>query len=65
MEIHRVQDFVVEGKEVFIGLEDSKKTWKIAVRCDRMVIHQVSRGGKVCLAEAIPEKPVYPVARSI
>ena len=39
MEIHRVQDFVVEGKEVFIGLEDSKKTWKIAVRCDRMVIH--------------------------
>ena len=49
MEIHRVQDFVVEGKEVFIGLENSKKTWKIAVRCDRMVIHQVSMEAKYVL----------------
>lgn len=49
MEIDRVQDFVVEGKEVFIGLEDSKKTWKIAVRCDRMVIHQVSMEAKYVL----------------
>lgn len=37
-----VQDFVVKGKEVFMGLEDSKRTWKIAVRCDNMVIHRVS-----------------------
>ena len=42
MEIHRVQNFVVKGKEVFVGLEDSKKTWKVAVRCDRMLIHRVS-----------------------
>ncbi len=42
MEIHKVQNFVVKGKEVFVGLEDSKKTWKIAVRCGRMVIHQTS-----------------------
>jgi len=46
MEIHRVQNFVVKGEEVFVGLEDSKKTWKIAVRCDKMVIHQVSMEAK-------------------
>jgi transposase len=42
MNTRKVQDFVVKGKEVFVGLEDSKKTWKIAVRCDKMVIHRVS-----------------------
>jgi transposase len=42
MNIHRVQDFVVKGKEIFVGLEDSKTTWKLAVRCEKMVIHRVS-----------------------
>lgn len=42
MNSNTVQDFVVKGKEIFVGLEDSKTTWKIAVRCDRMLIHQVA-----------------------
>ena len=42
MSTRMVQDFVVKGKEVFVGLEDSKTTWKIAVRCERMLIHQVA-----------------------
>jgi len=42
MNTRRVQDFVVKGKEVFVGLEDAKKTWKLAVRCEDMVVHQVS-----------------------
>jgi len=46
MKIYKVQDFVVKGKEVFVGLEDSKSTWKIAVRCERMLIHQVSMEAK-------------------
>jgi transposase len=46
MNTRKVQDFVVKGKEVFVGLEDSKKTWKIAVRCDKMVIHRVSMEAK-------------------
>jgi len=46
MKIHKVQEFVVKGKEVFVGLEDSKTTWKIAVRCDRMLIHRVSMEAK-------------------
>lgn len=49
MNTHRVQDFVVEGKEVFVGLEDSKKTWKIAVRCTKMLIHEVSMEAKYSL----------------
>ena len=47
MKIYKVQDFVVKGKEIFVGLEDSKKTWKIAVRCERMVIHQDVDGSEV------------------
>jgi transposase len=42
MNIRKVQDFVVKGKEVFVGLEDSKKTWKLAVRCEKMLVHQAS-----------------------
>ena len=46
MNTHKVQDFVVKGKEVFVGLEDSKTTWKIAVRCQKMFIHQVAMEAK-------------------
>jgi transposase len=46
MNTRKVQDFVVKGKEVFVGLEDSKKTWKLAVRCERMVIHRTSMEAK-------------------
>ena len=30
--MRKMQDFVVEGKSVFVGLEDSKRTWKLCVR---------------------------------
>jgi transposase len=46
MKTYKLQTFVAEGKEIFVGLEDSKKTWKIAVRCDRMLIHQASMEAK-------------------
>ena len=36
------QDFVVEGKQIFIGLEDSKRSWKLCVRCEGMIVHEVS-----------------------
>lgn len=42
MNNHMIQGYVVKGKEIFVGLEDSKRTWKLSVRCDRMVIHQAS-----------------------
>ena len=46
MNTRKVQDFVVKGKEVFVGLEDSKKTWKLAVRCEKMVIFRASMEAK-------------------
>ncbi len=46
MTTRKVQDFVVKGKEVFVGLEDSKKTWKLAVRCEDMIIHRASMEAK-------------------
>lgn len=46
MNTRKVQDFVVKGKEIFVGLEDSKKTWKVAVRCEKMLIHQAAMDAK-------------------
>jgi transposase len=42
MKTYRIQNFVAKGKEIFVGLEDSKRIWKLAVRSEKMVIHQVS-----------------------
>jgi transposase len=46
MKSYRLQEFVAKGKEVFVGLEDSKKTWKLAVRSEKVMIHQVSMEAK-------------------
>ena len=40
--MRKKQDFVVKGKQVFVGLEDSKRTWKLCVRSERMVVHETS-----------------------
>jgi transposase len=40
--VTKMQHFIVKGKEIFIGLEDSKKSWKVAVRCEKMLIHEAS-----------------------
>jgi transposase len=40
--MRKMQDFIMKNKSIYIGLEDSKKTWKLAVRCDKMLIHQTS-----------------------
>jgi len=38
----KMQDYIVKIKKIFVGLEDSKKTWKVAVRCEKMLIHQTT-----------------------
>ena len=38
----KMQDYIVKGKKIFIGLEDSKKTWKISARSEKREIHYVS-----------------------
>lgn len=44
--MRKVQDFVVHGKEVFVGLEDSKKTWKLCVRSGRRIVHETGMPAK-------------------
>jgi transposase len=40
--MRKLQDFVVRSKDVFIGLEDSKRTWKVCVRSENMVVNESS-----------------------
>jgi len=40
--MRRVQEYIVTGKRVFVGLEDSKRSWKLCVRCEGQIIHEVS-----------------------
>jgi transposase len=36
------QVFIVPGKQIFVGLEDSKRSWKVCVRSGGMVVHEAS-----------------------
>ena len=40
--MRKMQEYVVKGNRIFVGLEDSKKTWKLCVRCDGMIVHETS-----------------------
>lgn len=40
--IKKMQEFITEGKEIFVGLEDSKKSWKICIRTGGAIIHETS-----------------------
>ncbi len=37
-----IQEYILKEKAIFVGLEDSKKTWKLCVRYSGMVVHEVS-----------------------
>ena len=38
----KMQEHVVEGKRVFVGLEDSKRSWKVCVRSGGMIVQEIS-----------------------
>lgn len=40
--MRKMQEFIVKGKRIFVGLEDSKRTWKLCIRSDRQVVHETS-----------------------
>jgi transposase len=40
--MRKMQDYIAKGKGIFIGLEDSKRTWKISCRSEKMEIHYTS-----------------------
>lgn len=40
--MRKMQKSIVEGKQIFVGLEDSKRSWRLCVRCEGMIVHEVS-----------------------
>lgn len=40
--MRKKQNFIVKGKRIFVGLEDSKRSWKLCVRCEGMIVHETS-----------------------
>jgi transposase len=42
MDTRKMQQYIVKGKEVFIGLEIAKRTWKVCARCEGMEVHSTS-----------------------
>jgi len=38
--MRKIQQFIMKGNIIFIGLEDSRRTWKLCVRADGMIIHE-------------------------
>jgi len=44
--MHRMQGFVVKGKDIFVGLEDSKRTWKVCVRSDGMIVQETNMAAR-------------------
>lgn len=40
--MRKMQDYVVRGKRVFVGLEDSKRSWKVCVRSEGMIVQETS-----------------------
>jgi transposase len=37
-----MKHYVLKGQEIFIGLEDSKKTWKLCARSGGIIVHEAS-----------------------
>lgn len=40
--MQKKQHFIVQGKRIFVGLEDSKRTWRVCVRSGGMIVHETS-----------------------
>ena len=41
----RAQD-ILRKEKIFVGLEDSKKTWQLCVRSDGVIVHETSMPAK-------------------
>jgi len=38
----KMQEFIEKGKRIYVGLEDSKRTWRVCIRCAGMVVDETS-----------------------
>lgn len=44
--MRKMQEFIVKGKRIFIGLEDSKRTWKVCARSEKTIVNEASMEAK-------------------
>ncbi|MBN2267689.1 MAG: hypothetical protein JW725_05140 [Candidatus Babeliaceae bacterium] len=44
--MRKMKETIVKGKFIFIGLEDAKRTWKLCVRSEGMIVNETSMPGK-------------------
>lgn len=42
----KIQKYILKEKEIFVGLEDSKKSWKLCVRSEGVVVNETSMPAK-------------------
>jgi len=42
----KLQNYRLKGKEIFVGLEDSKRSWKLCIRCEKMIMQELSMPAK-------------------
>ena len=42
----KIQEYILKGKDVFIGLEDSAKTWKVCARSGKTVVSETTMPAK-------------------
>ena len=54
--MRKMQEYIVKSNRIFIGLEDSKKTWKVCVRCEGMIVHETSMPAKYNVLKAYLQK---------
>lgn len=38
----KIRQYILSGKEIYLGLEDAKKTWRLCARSGRTVVHETS-----------------------
>lgn len=40
--MQKIRDYILKEEEIFVGLEDSKKSWKVCVRSRKMIVNETS-----------------------
>jgi transposase len=38
----KIRDYILKGQRIYVGLEDSKKTWKVCVRSGKVIVQRTS-----------------------
>lgn len=38
----KIRDFILKGQRIYVGLEDAKKSWKLSVRSNKIVVQRLS-----------------------